>query len=866
MRGKSGKTGTTGTTGTGTTGKTRRLAFGTVLLAWGAAVAAVSATHLPNSPSFDALAAPLTARTDASAASTTPPTLALSAPGAPTHALRSTAPPRTTIIDEFCLDCHDKGTHTAGLVLETFDPEHPELSPEIAEKVIKKLRAGLMPPPGNPRPDAAAVSAFVTGLETTIDQYAALHPNPGARPFQRLNRAEYARSIHDLLGLDVDVDAYLPPDTISHDFDNVADVQGFSPAMMEGYLRAASAISRLAVGDAHATPATTSYKVPRTESQVNHVEGTPYGTRGGLVVTHNFPADGTYVFRITLHASPTGQLFGLTAHGEQLEVAVNSARVALLDINPRMSESDPNGMNLTTDPIPVKAGPQRISASFIKRFDGPVDDLIEPIEHTLADTQIGTAQGITTLPHVREFGVTGPFTVTGVSDTPSRERIFTCHPAGSATGGPIAGDEKTCAPTILGALAREAYRRPVTAADVQGLMTFFDAGRKTGSFDDGIRTALQAILASPGFVFRVERVPATAKPGQAYRISDIELASRLSYFLWASVPDAELVSVAGEGHLKNPDVLDREVRRMLADPRAEALSTRFAAQWLHLQDLAQMQPDALLYPHYDETLTDAMTTETELFFDSIVKEDHNVLDLLTADYTFVNERLAAHYGIPDVSGPNFRRVTLKDDARRGLLGEGSILVLTSVADRTSPVQRGKWVMEVLLGTPPTPPPPNVPPFDNTKATAGGRTLSVRERMEEHRKNPVCNSCHRMMDPIGLALENFDPTGAWRIKDNGVPVDPRGTMYDGSPIDGPASLRKALLGHSDIVLRNFTQVLMTYALGRRVEYYDMPTVRAIVNDAAQHGNRFSSFVMGVVKSPAFQMSTGEEAVDTAGKGQ
>lgn len=818
-------------------GTRRLLTRGTLFLAWTVAVVAIGASRAGTQSSQ---------------------------PSQPKSTARAAAPAQAhqPLTDEYCLDCHDKATHTKDLVLEGFDADHPERQAEIAEKVITKLRAGMMPPDGNPRPDAADVHAFVTGLETKLDQYAAAHPNPGERPFQRLNRAEYARSVHDLLGLDVDVDAFLPPDTISHGFDDVADVQGFSPATMEGYLRAASAISRLAVGDALATPSSTSYKVPRTASQLGHVDGTPFGTRGGVAVTHIFPADGTYTFRMTFHASPTGQLFGQTAKNEQIEVAVNGTRVALLDISPRMDESDPNGMNLTTEPIAVKAGPQRISASFIKHFDGPVDDLIEPIEHTLADTQIGTAQGITTLPHLREFGVTGPFKVTGVSATPSRARIFTCQPSATASR----ADERICATTILSSLARQAYRRPVTSADVQSLLTFYDSGRKDGSFDVGIRTALQAILASPGFVFRVERVPANAKAGQTYRISDIELASRLSYFLWASVPDAELISVAGDGKLKDPATLDREVRRMLADPRSEALSTRFGAQWLRLQDLDNMQPDALIYPHYDETLAEAMKRETELFFDSIVKEDHNVLDLLTADYTFVNQQLAQHYGLPNVAGPNFQRVTLPGDARRGLLGQGSILVLTSVADRTSPVQRGKWVMEVLLGTPPPPPPPNVPTLDETKAVASGHTLSVRERMEEHRKNPLCNSCHRMIDPIGLALENFDPTGAWRIKDNGVSVDTHGTMYDGAPVDGPASLRAALLTHQDLILRNFTEMLMTYALGRRVEYYDMPTVRAIVTDAAQHGNKMSSFILGVVNSQAFQMRRVDENDSQTGKGR
>jgi Protein of unknown function (DUF1592)/Protein of unknown function (DUF1588)/Protein of unknown function (DUF1587)/Protein of unknown function (DUF1595)/Protein of unknown function (DUF1585) len=706
----------------------------------------------------------------------------------------------------------------------------------------------MMPPAGADRPDPAVVTALASALETRIDAAAVTRPNPGRRTFQRLNRAEYAASINDLLGITVDVAAFLPPDTISHNFDNIADVQVFSPTLLEGYLRAASRVSRDAVGDPEASPNSTTLKVPRTASQLEHVDGAPFGTRGGMTVVYNFPADGEYIFRMMLHSIPTGQLYGSTVKGEQVEVSINGQRVALLDINPRMSEADPNGMNIQTPPIAVKAGPHRVSAAFIQRSEGPVDDVLAPVEHTLADTQIGSALGVTTLPHLREFAISGPHKVTGVSDTPSRRRIFTCRP--------LSPDEEIpCASRIIASLGRQAYRRPLTPDDLKGLLSFYEAGRKGKDFESGIRMALQAMLASPHFIFRLEEVPANVKPGQNYRITDLDLASRLSYFLWASLPDEELVAAASKGTLTSPLVLDKQVRRMLADPRSAVLATRFAAQWLRLQDLDKIHPDPLLYPQYDHTLADAMQRETELLFESVVREDRNVLDLLTADYTYVNERLARHYGIPNVTGTGFQRVTLTDTNRRGLLGQGSILAMTSVADRTSPVLRGKWVLEVLLGLPPPPPPDDVPDLEETKAAQNARLLSVRERMEQHRANTACRSCHRVIDPIGLALENFDVTGAWRIKDNGVPVDASGELYDGSKLNGPLELRQALLKRTDTVLRTFTENLMAYSLGRRIEPYDMPTIRAIVRDASP-GNRLSSFVLGIVKSPAFQMSRAE----------
>ena len=794
--------------------------------------------------------------TSSGAAQTPPKPTALPKPAPVASHAPASSEAQAALIKQYCVGCHNDKAKTGGLTLASFDPEHPDQNADVAEKMIRKLRLGMMPPPGVRRPDADVVGAFVTSLETKIDQAAALHPNPGHRTFQRLNRAEYQRSVHDLLKVDVDVNAFLPPDTMSGGYDNIADVQGFSPALMEGYLRAAAKISSLAVGDKNASASESTYKVPRTQSQMKHIEGTPWGTRGGLAITHTFPADGEYTFRIMLHGTPTGQLFGSVAsRSEQLEVAINGERAALLDINWRMSETDKAGLNLVTPHIFVKAGPQRIAAAFIQKFDGVVDDLMAPIDYTLADTEYGDNAGIYVLPHVRDFSITGPLRVTGVSETPSRRRIFTCRPLSPS-------DEIPCARKIVQDLTSEAYRRPAVGEDVESLMEFYAEGRKGHDFESGIKTVVQAILASPKFLFRLESEPSNVRPGQTYRLSDLDLASRLSFFLWNTVPDAELVKVANSGTLHQPAVLEKQVRRMLADPKADALSTRFASQWLRLQDVEKLHPDALLFPAFDNELAESYKTETELFFNSIVREDRGILDLLTANDSFINERIAKVYGIPNIVGGEFRRVTVPDE-RRGILGQGSILMQTAVADRTSPVQRGKWIMEVLLGSPPPPPPPNVPAFDETKsATATGKTLSVRERMEEHRKNPACTSCHRVIDPIGLALENFDTIGAWRIKDNGVDVDTSGTLYDGAKISGPDGLRQALLARSESVIRNFTDNLMSYAIGRRIEYYDQPAVRAIVKKAAVNGNKFSSFVLGVVNSPAFQMSTAEAVTTTA----
>jgi len=771
------------------------------------------------------------------------------------------------LVKRYCASCHSDTGRSGGLTLASFDAARVDQNAGVAEKMIRKLRAGLMPPPGARRPDAPAVKALVDALENTIDTAAAVKPNPGWHPFRRLNRLEYAAAIRDLLGLDVDVNKYLPPDTVSAGFDNVADEQSFSAQLMEGYLRAASQISRLAVGDREATVTSVTYKVRRNQSQMRHVDGAPVGTRGGTSIVHVFPADGDYAVKISLHNTDLGGLFGrysMLSMGfkEQIDVSVDGEPAALLDVSPAMTETDfgqnkgQNGLELRTPPLHITAGPHRVSAAFIERLDGPVDDLMAPYEFTAADVDV--AFGTTALPHVRDMTIVGPTHVNGVSDTVSRRRIFTCHPAGPR-------EEEACAKEIVKNLTSRAYRGRQTADDVLDAMQFYRRGRDNGDFDNGIRLALQYVLLNPRFLFFLEKDPALATGSVASRIDDVDLASRLSFFLWASGPDMPLIDAARRVAFRTPAGLEQQVRRMLADPRSEALSTRFASQWLRLQDLDKMQPDYAFYPQYDTMLERAMLRETELFFGSIVREDRSVLDLLTADYTFVNDRLAKHYDIPNVSGAQFRRVHVPE-YRRGLLGHGSILTLTSVADRTSPVLRGKWVMEVLFGTPPPPPPPNVPALDDSvKASAGGKLLSTRERMEAHRKNPACNSCHRVIDPLGLALENFDVTGAWRIKDNEVPVDAIGDLYDGTKMDGPAGLREALLRHSDMVLRSFTENLMTYALGRRLEYTDMPAVRTIVNDAARHDNRLSSFILGVVNSAAFQTGRRDTSVKASGHG-
>lgn len=767
-----------------------------------------------------------------------------------------TAASEQAFVTKTCAGCHNDKRKSGNFSWSGVDFAHPEQSAQSVEKAIRMLHAGMMPPPGIPRPDSSTMKAFVRGLETGIDQAAAVHPDAGAPSLHRLNRTEYHNSIRDLLGIDVEVASLLPADDKSHGFDNMADVLSVSPALMEGYIRAANKISREAVGDPNVSASTKTYHIPRVVSQMHHVEGTPFGTRGGLAVTHDFPADGEYVFRLSLYYDICGPLWGKTqGKGQQVEVAINGARAALFTIDPNSTFTD----DLVSPPIKVTAGPKTVSASFLQKFEGPVEDSVMPFDQSLIDFDSADTPGLTQLPHLREMRVVGPTKVTGISDTPSRRKIFVCRPEPGA-------DEIPCAKQIIATLARQAYRRPSTDSDLEDLLSVFEQGRRAPAkneppFDAGIRTVVQTLIADPEFVFRFEHAPPNVAPGTNYRLSDLELASRLSYFLWSSAPDSELITVASQGKLKDPAVLEQQARRMLADPRSEALSKVFAAQWLQLQNLDEVQPEAFVYPNFEKSLGDSMRRETEMLFDSIVHENRSILDLLTANYTFVDELLAKHYGIPNILGPRFRRVKITDPNRFGVLGQASILTLTSVSNRTSPVQRGKWVMIALLGTPPPPPPANVPPLKETGENETAQ--SVRAKMEQHRKNEPCRSCHQLMDPIGLALENFDGIGAWRGKDGGIPVDAAGRMFDGAQLDGPISLRNAILNHSDAFLGTFTENLLAYALGRVIDYRDMPMVRYIERDAARDNNRFSSFVLGIVKSMPFQMRRAEGAEPATG---
>ena len=799
------------------------------------------------------------------ASSSETPTLATARvwePGSPAEtapsgeAARSVSPENAAahnrMLRTYCMVCHNDRMKTGNMSLAGFDAGNAPASPDLAEKMVSKLRLGMMPPPGSRRPGEEMLAEVAGSLETQLDDSAAAEPNPGRRSFQRLNRAEYSAAIRDLLALELDAAEYLPQDTISANFDNIADVQLLSATLMDSYLRAASEISRFAVGDPNAAPAETSYFVSRWASQRRQVEGAPYGTRGGLAVDHTFPADGNYVFRVSLHHEVCGPVVG-TAVGalnseenpERLEISIDGERVALLSIDPWMHTSDPDGATMITEPIFVKAGPRKVAAAFLRQFDGATLDLISPHEWSLASTNIALTYGIHSLPHLRDVLIRGPFDTTGVSETPSRRAIFACRP--------LSPDEaRPCAEEILGRLARLAYRGNLTDEGLAALMELYDAGAETVSFEEGIRMGVEGILASPNFVFRIEEPLDPREAEFGYRLTDTDLASRLSFFLWGTIPDGELLDAAEAGQLSDPAVFEHQVRRMLADSRSEALAKRFAYQWFRLQDLKKINPNVRLYPDFHQQLKTAMVEETERFFHYLVSEDKSVFDLFEADYTFVNERLSKHYGMVGVTGPEHRLVKYQNPNRRGIFAHGSMLTLTSHPYRTSAVLRGKWVMEVLLGSPPPPPPPDVPDLDATAAAQDGRELTARERLEIHRDNPACRSCHRMMDPIGVALEAFDVTGRLRVKDAGQPIDASGEFYDGTLIQNIGDLRNALLKRPTPLLRTFTENLMAYALGRRVEYYDQPRIREIVREAEASDYRMSSFILGVVNSPAFQM--------------
>jgi mono/diheme cytochrome c family protein len=753
------------------------------------------------------------------------------------------------VITKYCVSCHNDRAKTGGLTLEKIDLTDVGAGADVLERVVRKVRVGMMPPQGSPQPDRETRAALVSWLTTSLDQSAGAHPNPGRPLVHRLNRAEYANAIRDLLALDVDTSALLPPDDAAYGFDNIADALGVSPVLLERYLAAAGKISSLAVGDPDLGPAGETFRIRQDASQDTHIEGLPLGTVGGILANTTLPLDGTYDFSIRLFRTNLGVVRGLE-YDHQLEYTVDGERVHVSKVG---GEEDfkANLKNMTKAGddvearahirIPLKAGPHVISAAFVERTDAINPLRLQPFVRSSNDTLDTIGH-----PHLDTFTLTGPFNPTGPGDTPSRRRIFVCRPTSQAT-------EDTCARRIISTLARRAYRGQVGSTDLERLHAFYLAGRKQGTFDTGIQTALQRILASPKFSFRVERDPPTAVPGTVYRVSDLELASRLSFFLWSSIPDDQLLRVASQSTLHTPAVLNQQVRRMLADPKAEALVTNFAGQWLYLRNLKSLQPNSLEFPDFDDNLRQALQRETELFFRSILREDRNVVDLMTADYTFLNERLAKHYGVPGIYGSHYRRVTLADEARRGLLGKGAILMVTSHADRTSPVVRGKWVLDNLLSAPVPPMPNNVPPL-NEDANRGGKILTMRERMEEHRKNPVCAGCHKIMDPIGLSMENFDAVGAWRTRDGGTlgsPINASGELLDGTKVDGVVTLRQALLAQPELFVGTVTEKMMVYALGRGLAYYDMPEVRRIVRASAGQNYRFSSLILGVVNSTAFQ---------------
>ncbi len=765
------------------------------------------------------------------------------------HELYSKIPTRSVsyealneVIQNYCGDCHNDQLKSGNQSFDHYDVATADKNVAVSEKMIRKLRTEMMPLPGAPRPGGDTLKVLVSTIEDVIDR--ATKGNPGFRVFPRLNRTEYERVVKDLLDVTINAGDYLPLDTKSANFDNIADVQALSTTLLESYLNAGAAVTRMALGDKNATPLFTTYQSSPFVSQHpwDHVDGAPYGTRGGLVALHTFPADGWYQVQMNVEG-------GVGTKLEDVDVSIDGHQVALLKyekgINVTRAFADkPLGVDiLKTDSIFVKAGQQTLSVAFVRRSEGPYEDLIRPHDWSFASSG-NASSGTTTPPRIIDMMVMGPKHVTGVSETPSRKIVFSCRPSKTLS-------ENACAEQIITRLGTRAYRRPLTKHDKDGLMAFYTSGAKQGGFEEGIRSAMQAMLASPHFIFRFEPIPANATPGQDVQISDIDLASRLSFFLWGSIPDDQLLTLATQKKLSNPKTLEAQIKRMLADPRADALSTRFAAQWLRLQDLDKVRPDAYFFPDYDQQLADAMKEETIRFFTSIVKEDRSVLDLFSADYTFVNERLARHYGIPNISGTQFQRVTYPDSTRRGLLGQGSILVQTSLANRTSPVLRGKWVMEVLIGMPPPPPPANVPALDETKDAKDGKQLTTRERMEIHRKDPTCRTCHQYMDPIGLSLDNFDVTGKWRWRENGMELDTRGNFYDGTKVGTPTDLIKVLLKRPIPLVRAFTENLMAYSLGRRVEDYDQPQIREIVREAEAGGYKFSSLINGVVNSSAFR---------------
>jgi len=767
-------------------------------------------------------------------------------------------------IDRHCIACHNARRNIAGLDLAAFDLSDVVQNAEVWEKVVHKVHTGDMPPAERRQPSAKDRDGLLSWLTTTLDAAAAAQPKPGRPAVHRLNRAEYANAIRDLLGLEIDARSLLPADGSDFGFDNIADSLNMSPLLLERYLMAASKISRLAIGDPDLLPSSQTYKVRKLLLQGDRMgEELPFGSRGGIAVRHQFPLDGEYVIRVNVESPRSDQpqdLFQRSEAPEQLDVRVDGKRVGVFNIGkPNSSQwsyakngfakeipevereaADWWGARTLEARFPAKAGTRTVAVSFLKRtlaYEG-----IRPRALPAFYDYLGLLRNVE--PGVIDIEVAGPYEASGLGDSMSRRRIFVRQPTG-------AEDEDACAAEILSTLARRAYRRPLTDEDLQTLMQFFELGYKDGGFEAGIRWGLERILVSPSFLFRVEIDPADVSPGTPYELSDLELATRLSFFLWSSIPDSELLDLAQRGEIHRPAVLEQQVRRMLADARAKSLVTSFATQWLYLRNVDAVTPDVNLFPEFDDSLRDALRRETELFFASQLREDRSVLDLLRADYTFLNERLAQHYGIANIYGSHFRRVDLHGRRLGGLLGQGSILTVTSYATRTSPVKRGKWLLENILGSPPPPPPPDVPDLPETGES--GEAATLRERLELHVADPGCASCHVKMDPLGFALENFDAIGKWRsTADGGLPVDSHGELPDGTVLAGAAGLRDVLIGKDEEFVTTVIKKLLTYALGRGIDYHDQPAVRAVLRVAAADNYRWSSVILGIVNSTPFRM--------------
>ena len=741
--------------------------------------------------------------------------------------------PQHALLERYCFSCHNEKLKTGGVALEKMDLNNIAAGASTWEKVLRKIHSGEMPPRSMPRPDSATATSFASWLESALDRAAAAKPNPGRPAIHRLNRAEYNNAIRDLLALELDLSSSLPADDSGYGFDNIGDVLSVSPLLLERYLSLSRKVSRLAVGDPSMKPVVEEYPVAAVLQNDRVSEDLPFGSRGGVSMQHYFPLDAEYSIKAKLRVP--GQ-FARTDGPPKLDIRLDGARVKLFDAGMRGQQSDEEP-GVYQVRIPVKAGNRLVGVDFYDEFTAPEGIL------ALRPNGAAPARNVVRRANIEYVQIGGPFEPTGPGETASRKKIFVCHAENEK-------EELPCASKILSTLARGAYRRPITDADMRPLLSFYETGRRSGSFDAGIEMALRRMLVSPDFLFRLEHDPQHVTPGSVYRLSDIELASRLSFFLWSSIPDDELLGLAEHGKLKDPAAFEQQVHRMLMDNRSKALITNFAGQWLYLRNLALMKPDPDAFPEFDEGLRQAFRRETELFLETILREDRSVTDLLNADFTFLNERLARHYGIADVHGSSFRRVALTDANRFGLLGQGSILTVTSYPTRTSPVLRGKWILENLLGTPPPPPPANVP--DLKDHGEDGKVLPVRQRMELHRANATCAACHARLDPIGFALENYDGVGKWRTSDSNAPIDPSGALPDGTPFDGPAGLRKALLNRREDFAATVTEKLLTYALGRGLEYYDQPTVRSIVRESARDDYRISAIILAIAKSTPFQM--------------